>query len=109
MQLGPKLGVWWVVVAAIFIPFAGESAAADRLNGQQIAARWCADCHIVASGQKQGSDRVPTFAQIAGSTRFDETSLAAFLMTPHPSRMPDLSLTRSEIADLLAYIKSRER
>jgi mono/diheme cytochrome c family protein len=88
---------------------AGESASADRVNGQRIAERWCAECHVVASGQKQGSDGVPTFAQIGGSKRFDEASLAAFLMAPHDSRMVNLSLTRSEISDLVAYIKSQGR
>jgi mono/diheme cytochrome c family protein len=88
---------------------AGESTAADRANGQRLAERWCSECHVVASGQQHGSDRVPTFAQIARSDRFDEGSLAAFLMTPHRSRMTNLSLTRSEIADLVAYIKSRRR
>ena len=109
MRSNPKLTACWVAVATLLIGFAGESAAADRVNGQRIAVRWCAECHIVESGQKQGSDRVPTFAELGGSKRFDVKSLAAFLMAPHNSRMPNLSLTRSEVADLLAYIKSRGR
>ena len=108
MPSNRKLAAYWGAVA-LLIHFAGESAAADRVNGQRIAARWCAECHIVDSGQKQGSDGVPTFAQIGGSKHFDEKSLAAFLMAPHHSRMPNLSLTRSEVADLLAYIKSHGR
>lgn len=109
MKSNPKLAACWGAVAALVSSFAGESAAADRFNGQRIAKRWCSECHIVDSEAKQGSDRVPTFSQIDGSKRFDEKSLAVFLMAPHHSRMPDLSLTRSEIADLLAYIKSHRR
>ena len=39
----------------------------------------------------------------------DVEALAVFLATPHHSRMPNLSLSRSEIADLVAYIKGRVR
>ncbi|WP_411969707.1 hypothetical protein [Rhizobium sp. 3T7] len=74
-----------------------------------MAERWCSECHVVASGQQQGSDQIPTFAQIGRSDRFDDRSLAAFLSAPHHSRMPNLSLTRSEVADLVAYIKSHGR
>lgn len=109
MQPNSKLAVYWGVVATLLISCPNVSVAADRVNGHRIATRWCAECHVVESGQKQGSDRVPTFAQIGNSKRFDETSLAAFLMAPQHSRMPNLSLTRSEVADLLSYIKSRGR
>jgi mono/diheme cytochrome c family protein len=87
---------------------AGKGAA-DSANGQRIAERWCAECHVVARGQRQASDAVPTFTEIGESRRFDETALAVFLASPHHSRMPNLSLSRSEIADLVAYIKGRVR
>jgi mono/diheme cytochrome c family protein len=90
---------------ALLMAFAGERAEADSANGRRIAERWCAECHVIAPGQRQASDAVPTFAQISRSERFDEATLAAFLANPHHSRMPNLSLTRSEIADLVAYIR----
>jgi hypothetical protein len=34
--------------------------------------------------------------------------LSSFLTDPHP-KMPDMSLTRAEIADLVAYIRSLDR
>jgi mono/diheme cytochrome c family protein len=85
----------------------GDAAAADSANGQRLAERWCAECHVSAPGQQPASDTVPTFAEIGG--RFDETALATFLASPHHSRMPNLSLSRSEIADLVAYIKGMVR
>jgi mono/diheme cytochrome c family protein len=88
---------------------AGAGRAADSASGGRIAERWCAGCHVVAPGQRQASDAVPTFAQIGRSGRFNEATLAAFLANPHHSRMPNLSLTRSEIADLVAYIKRQVR
>ena len=63
----------------------------------------------MSPGQQQSSDAVPTFAQIAASERFDEAALATFLADPHRSRMPNLSLSRSEIVDLVAYIKLQAR
>ena len=91
---------------ALLLIVTGESTAADRLRGRAIAQR-CSECHVVTPGQVRGSDTVPTFAEIGVSERFDERSLSAFLATPHHSRMPNLSLTRTEIADLVAYIRAK--
>jgi mono/diheme cytochrome c family protein len=91
-------------LALLFLLISTSNATAtDSANGQRLAERWCAECHVIAPGQQRASDAVPTFAQIA--RRFDETALATFLANPHHSRMPNLSLSRSEIADLVAYIK----
>ncbi|AFL52481.1 mono/diheme cytochrome c family protein [Sinorhizobium fredii] len=95
------------VTVALLSMVVGESAAADRLRGRGIAQRWCSECHVVTPGQMRGSDTVPTFAQIRKSEQFDEAKLSDFLAAPHHSRMPNLSLTRSEIADLVAYIKAK--
>ena len=108
MQMRRGRRACWGVAMALLMESAGESLAADSANGLRIAERWCAECHVVARGQRQASDAVPTFAQIGRSERFNEATLAAFLASPHHSRMPDLSLTRSEIADLVAYIKRQE-
>jgi mono/diheme cytochrome c family protein len=101
-----KCGLQSAVAVALFMMITGESTAADRLRGRAIAQR-CSECHVVTPGQVRGSDTVPTFAEIGGSERFDERSLSAFLATPHHSRMPKLSLTRTEIADLVAYIRAK--
>jgi mono/diheme cytochrome c family protein len=92
---------------ALLLIVTGESTAADQLRGRAIAQRWCSECHVVTPGQVRGSDTVPTFAEIGVSERFDERSLSAFVAAPHHSRMPNLSLTRTEIADLVAYIRAK--
>ncbi|OHV79943.1 cytochrome c family protein [Ensifer sp. LCM 4579] len=97
------------VALALIGLLAGQSAAADWANGERIAERWCAGCHVVAPGQSRGSDMVPTFAEIGSSKRLDEAALTAFLADPTHSRMPPLSLARSEIADLVAYIARQSR
>lgn len=72
-------------------------------NGEMLARRWCASCHIVAKDQKSGSSDVPTFASIGGQAQITPEGLALFLLTSHP-RMPDMALSRREVADLVAYI-----
>ena len=89
------------IAVLAFAPFAGPSAAADAQNGERLARRWCASCHLVAPDQRQAGEAAP-FAAIA-RPGFNEAQLAFYLLTPHP-RMPDMDLTRAEAADLAAYI-----
>lgn len=87
---------------------AGTGAyAADAFKGEALAKRWCAACHIVASDQQRGTTQAPPFSAVAGKPDFNERTLAFFLLTPHP-RMPDMSLTRNEAADIAAYIKNQK-
>ncbi|MCC6981742.1 MAG: cytochrome c [Bauldia sp.] len=74
-------------------------------EGGEIAARWCAPCHRVSADQPIANADVPGFAEIAARSADDYAWLATFLADPHPP-MPDFSLTRQEIADLVAYIAS---
>jgi mono/diheme cytochrome c family protein len=79
--------------------------AADANNGAQLAKRWCATCHLVDSDQKQASADVPPFAAIARKPDFTPEKVAFFLLDPHP-KMPNFPLSRSEAADIAAYIES---
>ncbi len=79
--------------------------AADPYHGEELARRWCASCHLVASSQTQASTEAPPFATIARMPSFDANRLAFFLLDPHP-KMPNMSLTRIEASDLAAYIAS---
>jgi mono/diheme cytochrome c family protein len=79
--------------------------AADANNGAQLAKRWCATCHLVDSDQKQASADVPSFAAIARKPDFTPEKVAFFLLDPHP-KMPNFPLSRSEAADIAAYIES---
>jgi mono/diheme cytochrome c family protein len=82
--------------------------AADAANGEKLAKRWCAACHVVATDQKSGNAQVAPFSAIAKEPGFDTAKLALYLLLPHP-KMPDMNLTRSEAADLTAYIMSQGR
>ena len=81
--------------------------AADVAKGETLAKRWCAACHVVAPDQRSGNTQTPPFSVIAGRPGFDAGQLALFLLTPHPT-MPDMGLSRSEAADLAAYIAAQK-
>ena len=87
---------------------AQTAVAADTANGEKLAKRWCAACHVVSTDQKSGNTQVAPFSAIAKVPDFDAAKLALFLLNPHP-KMPDMNLTRSEAADLTAYIVSQGR
>jgi cytochrome c len=64
----------------------------------------CANCHVT-SGNSAGNVQQgpPSFPMIARARTADQ--LRAFLSHPHGA-MPDLSLTRAEIDDLIGYIET---
>jgi mono/diheme cytochrome c family protein len=91
------------ILVAAFVP--SLAAAADVQHGKDLAQRWCAECHLVASDQARASADVATFAAVARRRDLTASQLAFFLLDPHP-KMPNVSLTRVEAADLAAYIGS---
>jgi mono/diheme cytochrome c family protein len=92
-----------LISAALAVATFTHPAHADAAKGAQLARQWCASCHIVgdspAGPVQQGP---PTFRTIARSGMTAD-QLRAFLSHPHGA-MPDLSLTRAEIDDLIGYI-----
>ena len=84
---------------------ASVCAAADIQHGEELARRWCAECHVVAPDQQHAIAQAPPFATVAAKPDFDVNRLATFLLEPHP-KMPSMNLTRIETADIAAYIGS---
>jgi mono/diheme cytochrome c family protein len=93
-----------LVVAAAAAGLSGSQAmAADASHGSDLAKRWCAACHVISADQKQANADAPPFAAIANKLDFTPEKIAFFLLDPHP-KMPNFPLTRTEAADLAAYI-----
>ena len=88
--------------AALVLP----AHAADPFEGEKIAKRWCASCHVVSRDQKRGNTQAPPFSEIARKPGLSAASIALFLLRPHPP-MADMNLTRNEANDLAAYIKKQ--
>lgn len=107
-----KIATFHLSAALMLTTLAGAAAQTkivpNAANGEQLATRWCASCHVVAPDQRAASADVPSFAAIAAAPDFSETRLAFFLLDPHP-KMPNMSLTRREAADIAAFIATRKR
>jgi mono/diheme cytochrome c family protein len=84
---------------------ANAAHAADSLNGERLARRWCATCHLVSADQRQANADAPAFAAIARHPAFTPERAVAFLFGTHP-QMPDMALSRREADDIAAYIAS---
>lgn len=89
------------------IPAGAQSAAesGDPAAGQALAQTWCASCHAVARSATAVSNSVPGFPAIADRPTTTADGLRAFLAEPH-GRMPNLSLSRNDIDNAVAYILS---
>jgi mono/diheme cytochrome c family protein len=99
-----------ILAAAAVLSWSASHAAPppDPARGKTIAQRWCAECHVVSPNQARAKADVPTFGEIAERRAKDPVPIEQFLMNPHP-KMPDMQLTRSEIADIVAYIKTQKK
>jgi mono/diheme cytochrome c family protein len=102
MKIHSIMKVLLIATGALHSP---ATLAADIRQGEVLARRWCASCHLVTADQRQGIAEAPPFASIASSPDFDTNRLAFFLLDPHP-KMPNMSLTRTEAGDIAAYIAS---
>lgn len=93
-----------VAIVATFQPM--MALPQDVINGEALAERWCANCHIVTRSATSGrADGVPSFPALADAPQTTDISLRRALTSSH-SRMPDFSLTPREQDNLIAYIFS---
>lgn len=101
MMLGAMLAV------ALGGPAMAQGAAGgDVARGLTIARTWCANCHVVeARPASAAADSVPGFPAIAARPNLTAAGLTTYLAEPH-GRMPNLTLSRNDTADLVAYILS---
>jgi cytochrome c len=82
---------------------ADHPAHADAARGGQLAQQWCASCHVIDSNAGGAVQEGPPSFKTVAHSGMTADQLRAFLSHPHGA-MPDLSLTRAEIDDLIAYI-----
>lgn len=75
-------------------------------RGARLAADLCIECHVpTAEDGKPVNSDIPTFKEIANlKGRTPEWITGKIMIPAHP--MPNLALSRADIADLVAYILS---
>lgn len=111
--LCPKRGTALVLASSAMLavataaPASAQSAGwGDPEKGGELARTLCVNCHQVAPSDSGPINAdVPTFATIAGRPGISAEQIAGAIVMPHPP-MPQLSLTRNDIADLSSYIMS---
>ena len=93
-----------VLVSVVLGVATTQPTLADASKGGQLAQQWCANCHVTSGSRTSNvQEGPPSFRTVARSRTADQ--LRAFLSHPHGA-MPDLSLTRAEIDDLIGYIET---
>jgi mono/diheme cytochrome c family protein len=89
------------------VAIAGTTLKPDPRHGKDLAEKLCTNCHLVGSTQQQqpANADVPSFHEIANREGQTAGAITAHIILPkHP--MPQIPLTRAELADLAAYILS---
>jgi cytochrome c len=97
-----------VLLAGFMCPASAQtgSPGEDVRNGARLAGALCSNCHDVGTGtaERMLAD-VPGFAEIASRPGASAERLENFILVPHPA-MPEVQLSRDELADIVAYILS---
>lgn len=108
---GKMLGAGTAVLAGLLASGAAFAADGVAARGEVLAKRWCAGCHVVAADQTRASSDAPSFFALTGETARTPESLAAYLALPETvhGKMPDLHLSRVEIADVVAYVETLKK
>ena len=79
---------------------------ADASRGQRLSESLCASCHLVGSGKTSGAIAgMPSFRTFS---ELPNKRILSALIMPH-TPMPNIQLTRNEIADIIAYIDDLRR
>jgi mono/diheme cytochrome c family protein len=95
----------WLAIAVILLP--SKALADDIAQGRLLAQQRCAPCHAIAPHQRDEVADSPAFEVIARKYGFDEATIAAAVLAPHP-RM-NWTFTPRQAKEIAAYINSLPR
>ncbi len=93
----------WLAIGAIALTQTAQ-AQGDPERGRALAETWCTSCHVVDL-QGHGADAGPALPALLAHGQRTEDELRGWLAAPHPP-MPNFNLSRQEIEDIVAYLKS---
>jgi mono/diheme cytochrome c family protein len=80
-------------------------ASADPIAGQNLAGKWCSECHGIRGDRLSPNLAAPTFPELAAEPSITEYSLRALLRSPHET-MPHITFTPDQMDDIVGYIMS---
>ena len=81
-----------------------HAAAGNVEAGRQLVVRSCSSCHATESSAT-AADNAPPFSTVAKTHKERPVWIRGWLMSPHPP-MPNISLSRQQIDDIVAYLSS---
>ena len=92
-------------LGAVFLWLAAgraEALAPSAETGEDIASRWCADCHVV-SPSGAGMEHAPSFPSLSQNRRPEQIMAA---LRDHAQPLRGFTLSPREAQDVTAYIAS---
>jgi cytochrome c len=78
------------------------AASGNAEAGRLLVLRSCSSCHATEAA-KTATDNAPPFAAVAKTNKDRPAWIRLWLMEPHPP-MPNISLSRQQIDDVIAYL-----
>ena len=84
-----------------------QSRPANVAEGEKLATEWCQTCHAIREVDQQ-TDTAPPWSVVANDPEKTDSYLRAFLTMPQ-GPMKHISLTRQQIDNIIAYLKSLRR
>jgi mono/diheme cytochrome c family protein len=98
------VSVWLSLLTAGVALAATIPGQPDPEHGKTLAQSLCSNCHLIGAGtQEHVNADVPSFREIANMEGQTAGNIIAHIILPkHP--MPQIPLTKDELADLAAYI-----
>lgn len=95
----PMLMAFTIVIGHAGLAHAASGSAEA---GRQLAIRSCSSCHAIDAA-KTATDNAPPFAAVAKTNKERPAWIRGWLTQPHPP-MPNISLSRQQIDDIIAYL-----
>ena len=78
---------------------------ADPIAGQNLAGKWCTECHGIRADRLSPNLAAPTFPELAAEPSITEYSLRALLRSPHET-MPHITFTPEQMDDIIDDVMS---
>ena len=103
MSKRTDIGIGLATALATAVAVTGVSA--DTIAGQNLADKWCAECHGIHADRLSHNLDAPTFPKLAAEPSITEYSLRALLRSPHET-MPHITFTPDQMDDIIDYIMS---
>src|SRR6185503_10243872 len=97
-----------IALFSLVLPYGPDANAApvpaNPEAGRQLIMRSCSSCHATDAAQT-ATDGAPPLTVIAKDNRERPAWIRGWLMEPHPP-MPSISLSRQQIEDVIAYLRT---